>query len=180
MGPTSLSILTFVAFISTVNPTAQQATPLLTINDITTRIGTDVDARHVFATILTHAMGHSREFVLASQIRQAWLPAIPNGEFVRLAESDIPEHLAGCGTYWMIDRVERADNVVSVRLSTRCGCSFRDYMVSFDGNEWRLGPPGTDKAHGWVPGIGSGCFGPPPGCPCFGRVNGTPRRAPND
>jgi hypothetical protein len=178
LRPTGLSIATFVAFLCTGNVTGQEVTPLLTIDDITTRIGTDVDARHVFDAILTHAMRQShREFFLASQIRKEWLPAIPNVEFVRLGNTDIPEHLAGCGSYWIINRVARAGNVVSVRLSARCGCATLDYVVSFDGDDWRLGSPGTDKERGRAPGIGSGCAGPPPGCRCIRDVNEGPRRA---
>ena len=109
-----------------------------------------------------------REFFLASQIRNEWLPTVQRVELVRLSDTDIAAHLATCGYYWMIDRVERTNNVVSLRLRQRCGSTARDYVLSFDGREWRLGPPGTGKdGGGWVPGIGCGFNGRPPGCPCL-------------
>jgi hypothetical protein len=152
---------------------AGQATPdtPLRIADITRVIGSDRDARDVVAAVLTHAMlGWRREFFLASQLREEWLPAIPGVEIVRLSETAIVDHLLNCGYYWMINRLERTGDVVTVTLRTKCGCSSRDYIVSFDGRDWRLGPPGTGKdGGGWAPGIGSGCVGPQPGCPCLGQ-----------
>lgn len=153
---------------------SQETAPLLTSNDITAKIGTEADARDVFVTIFTHVMGNRsrREFFLGSQIRKEWLPALKNVEFVRLADTEVAEHLSSCGQYWFINRLERADKVVSVWLNQRCGGTSLDYVVSFDGSEWRLGPPGTGKdGRGWGPGIGSGFVGRPPGCPCVGRRN---------
>jgi hypothetical protein len=89
-------------------------------------------------------------FLLASQIRKEWLPVVQGVEFVRLADSDIAGHLSSCGRYWIISQFERTDNVVSMWLDQRCGGTALHYIVSFDGSEWRLGPPGT-----------------PPGCPCL-------------
>jgi hypothetical protein len=143
---------------------------VLTSNAIKAEIGTDVDARSVVAQVLTHlVVNHERrEFFLASQIRPEWLPAIPGVEFVRLADAEIVRHVSACGRYWLVDKVERVDNVVSMMLNQRCGGTSRGYIVSFEGNEWRLGPPGTGKdGSGWTPGIGSGFGGgPPPGCHC--------------
>lgn len=109
-----------------------------------------------------------REFVLASQIRTEWLPSIRGLEFVRLADAEIVRHISACGRYRLVDKVERVDNVVSMMLTQRCGGTARSYIVSFEGNEWRLGPPGTGKdGGGWTPGIASGFGGgPPPGCRC--------------
>ena len=71
-----------------------------------------------------------REFFLASQIRNEWLPTVQRVEFVRLSDNDIAAHLAKCGYYWMIYRVERSDNVVSLWLFQNCGSTARDYVVS--------------------------------------------------
>jgi hypothetical protein len=143
---------------------------VLTSNDIKAEIGTDVDARSVVAQILTHLMvNHERrEFFLASQIRTEWRPSIPGVEFVRLADAEVVGHISACGVYWLVEKVERVDNVVSIMLNQRCGGTVRGYIVSFEGNEWRLGPPGAGKNGGsWVPGIGSGFVGgPPPDCRC--------------
>jgi hypothetical protein len=153
--------------------TGQNSTaPVLASNDITVEIGNEVDARNVVAKVLTHAMANHerREFFLASQVRNEWLPAVQGVEFVRLSDTDIAGHLSGCGLYWIISRLERADNVVSMWLEQRCGGRTLHYVVSFDGNEWRLGAPGTGKdGGGWIQGIGSGVAARPPGCPCFGR-----------
>jgi hypothetical protein len=141
---------------------------ILTSDDIKAEIGTDMDVRSVVAQVLTHLMvNHERrEYFLASQIRTEWLPSIPGVEFVRLADAEVDKHISACGRYWLMDKVERVENVVSMTLNQKCGGTVRDYIVSFDGNEWRLGPPGTGKdGRGWGPGIGSGFPGGPPlGC----------------
>jgi len=148
------------------------ADPQLAITDIIATIGSDVDARNVFAKVLTHAMANRgrRAFFLASQIRNEWLPVVQGADFLRLADTEIAEYLSACGSYWIIDYLERADNVVSIRLAQKCGGAALYYIVSFDGSEWRLGPPGTGKdGGGWAPGIGSGRANRPPGCPCLDR-----------
>jgi hypothetical protein len=166
-------VLVFLTFSSSVvEPRGQDGLgPPLTSVAIAAAIGSDADARTVIAMVLSHAMqpaeSSRREFFLASQIRNEWLPTVQRVEFVRLSDDDIAAHLAQCGYYWMIYRVERSDNVVSLWLSQKCGSGTRDYVVSFDGREWRLGPPGTgNDGGGWAPGIGSGFSGRPPGCPC--------------
>jgi hypothetical protein len=167
-------VFVFLVLWSSVSSTRGQdvVAPPLTSAAIAAAIGSDADARTVIAMVLSHAMqpaeSSRREFFLASQIRNQWLPTVQRVEFVRLSDDDIAAHLATCGYYWMIYRVERSDNVVSLWLRQRCGFSARAYVVSFDGREWRLGPPGTGKdGGGWVPGIGSGISGRPPGCPCL-------------
>ena len=148
------------------DPTAR----VLTSNDIKAEIGTDADARSVMSQVLTHLMvNHDRrEFFLASQIRTEWLPSTPGVEFVRLADAEVVGHISACGVYWLVAKVERVDNVVSMMLNQRCGGTTRSYIVSFEGNEWRLGPPGIGKSgRGWGPGIGSGFVGGrPPECRC--------------
>jgi hypothetical protein len=164
MRPKGVTIAIFCILMSVGSWASQESTPLLTSADITAKIGTEADAHDVFVTILTHAMANRshREFFLASQIRSEWLPALKAVEFVRLADAEIARHLSSCGHYWFIDRLERADKVMSVWLNQRCGATALHYVVSFDGRRWQLGSG---------PGIASGFAGPPPGCPCFGRRN---------
>ena len=128
--------------------TGQEPTaPVLAASDIIAEIGNEVGARDVVTTVLTHAMANHehREFFLASQIRGDWLPTIRGVEFVRLADTEIAGHLSSCGRYWIISDLRDADNVVSMWLSQKCGGTALNYIVSFDGIEWRLGPPGTGK-----------------------------------
>ena len=143
---------------------------VLTSKDIKAAIGMDADARSVVAQVLAHLMlNHDRrEFFQASQIPSDWLPSIPGVEFVRLTDAEIVEHISACGVYWVVTKVERVDNVVSMMLNKRCGGTVKGYVVSLEAKEWRLGPPGTGKdGGGWVPGIGSGFVGgPPTGCRC--------------
>ena len=143
-----------------------QTARTLTSNDIIARIGSEVDVRNVMARVLSHAMqGGRREYFLASQMRAEWLPVVQGVEYVRLADDEIAAHLSACGRYWIIG-LERSGNVVSMRLGQRCGGTVLEYIVSFDGREWRLGPPDLGK-NGWGPGIGSGFFGGrPPECVC--------------
>src|ERR1700733_1510654 len=120
---------------------AQNPTAPLAVTDITAVIGSDVDARNIVAMVLTNATANHarREFLLASQIRIEWLPVVRGVEFVRLADSEIAAHLSGCGVYWFISRLERADNVVSMWLDQRCGGTARHYVMSLDGKDWRFG-----------------------------------------
>jgi hypothetical protein len=149
----------------------QDSTPrVLTSHDIEAEIGSDKDTRSVVGLVLSHLLvNHQRrEFFLASQFRTEWLPPVPGVEFVRLPDAEIGGHISVCGTYWLVNKVERVDNVVSIMLTKMCAATTRGYIVSFEGGEWRPGPPGTGKDGGsWVPGIGSGILGgPPPGCRC--------------
>ena len=146
-----------------------QAIPTLSIADIVTKIGSETDARAVLIAVLTHAMENrsKREFFLASQVRNEWLPAGHSTEFVRLADTELADHLAACGSYWEVGNVQRTDNVVSLALGQKCRGTALFYIVSFDGREWRLGPPTSRGVWGWTPGIGSGFAGRPPGCPCL-------------
>src|SRR5262245_57431451 len=104
------------------NASAPSAQPPLAITDMVAKIGSEADARAVLITVLSHAMAQSRtEFFLASQMRPDWLPVVRRAEFVRLADNDVASHLASCGTYWIIDTLERTDSVVSLMLRRKCG-----------------------------------------------------------
>jgi hypothetical protein len=172
MALTRISVAAICSVLSIAAAWAEQGSTarVLTSRAIAAEIGSEADARSVVAQVLTHLMiNHERrEFVLASQMRAEWLPPIPGVEFVRLVDAEIVRHISTCGVYWLVDKVERVDNVVSMRLTHRCGGALRDYIVSFEGNAWHLGPPGTGKdGGGWRPGIGSGFGGGrPPGCRC--------------
>ena len=140
-------------------PVAQAATWLRSA-DITAVIGSDVDARSVIAQVLADT-GHQRStVVLASQIRPEWLPVMKDADFVRLPDTEIRAFLSGCGRYWVITDLQRTQDVVTLQLDLKCGCTSRYYTALFDGNLWRVSSNGQ----------GCGCGGPqPPECPCFGR-----------
>lgn len=138
----------------------------LTSTDLVRLIGNETDARRVVQFVLA-AVSLGRAFVLASQVRQTWLPTA-RPELVRLPDGEVERHLAMCGRYWLLSDVVRHDNVVTMNVTERCGCSLRAFVISLEEGDWHLGPP-HDAARRWSEGIGSGCFGVPPGCPCFGR-----------
>lgn len=166
-----LIILSWAATVAVQSP-SQLSSPPMTSDAIVAAIGTDADARDVIKLVLAKllAQGSSREFVLATQISAHWLPSLSRVETVRLADTAVDAHLAGCGLYWLVSDVKRTDNVVSLKVSQRCGCTTREYVTSFEDGAWHLGPPrAATGSGGWTEGIGSGCVGPPPGCPCFGR-----------
>lgn len=145
--------------------------PAWTSDDIASAIGSEADAQRVIQLVLRDHFEHrsGREFVLASQVRQNWLPRMRN-ELVRLMAADVEPHLAACGRYWALFEVTHVANVVTLKIGERCGCSFRGHMATFEDGDWHLGPPrGATRGWGWAEGIGSGCVGRPPGCPCFGR-----------
>jgi len=134
------------------------AAPLVS-TDIVGIIGSDVDARAVIAQVLAETSHLPARVVLASQIRQEWLPVVKDADFVRLPDSEISAFLSGCGRYWIISGLQRTQNVVRLRLELKCGCASREYTATFDGNIWRVRQGG----------VGSGCPGYPPDCPCLGR-----------
>ena len=167
----SILVISGCAAMVAMQPPSQLSPRPVTSDAIVGAIGTDADARDVIQLVLAKLLsqGSSREFVLASQISARWLPSLSTVEIVRLAETAVDPHLAACGSYWLVFDVKRMDNVVSLKVSQRCGCSVREYVTSFEDGAWHLGPPRATAGGGWTEGIGSGCVGPPPGCPCFGR-----------
>jgi hypothetical protein len=136
---------------------------------IVSAIGSDADAGRVVWRVVSDAFANrgSRHYLLRSQVRGEWLPRIEGTELV-LVSGDEATTLAGrCGTYWILDSVRRTNDSVSVNLHRQCAGSGLGYIVSFDGQDWRLGPPGLAPGQGWGPGIGSGFVGdPPPECHC--------------
>lgn len=159
-----------LALLITAHPAGQDM-PLLTSQDIATRVGSDRDIQGIVAVVFPHAFrnGSKDVFFRSSQLRDEWLPPVSGVQFHLLTDADIPDHLKNCGLYWEITRVERAGNTVTFELRQKCGCRSLLYVASFDGQRWRLGPADLPSGFGWAPGIGSGCPGPPVGCPCFPR-----------
>jgi len=170
-GITSIRCLaiTLVLTLDGVSPWQAPVDPPVTRQEIARAIGTDADAGAVLKLVIAHAMAQShREFFLASQIPDDWLPRLAGVEFVRLGQAEAVKHLAACGEYSVVERVRRTGDTVSLQLSHRCGASWREYVASFDGHGWILAPAGTDANHGWRPGIGSGYARAPAGCLCLG------------
>jgi hypothetical protein len=156
-------------------PTVQVERPPLTSEAIIAAIGSEDDARQVVRLVLGGLFAQQSNgglFVLASQIRDAWLPEtkVAGIEMIRLTDAEVQGHLAACGDYWELFDVTKRDNVVSMMASSRCGCSTRSFVTTFEDGRWHLGPPRAGAgAAGWVGGIGSGCMGRPAGCACFPR-----------
>jgi hypothetical protein len=125
----------------------------LNSQEIAALIGSEAEARGVF-----HALFRSRPtaLLLARQIQPDWLP--PTGSATALlSDADAATLLAQCGTYYVIDRVSRSGDVVTLMLRRQCAGEVRGYTVSFDGREWLAAAAG----------IGSGFVGgPPPECVC--------------
>jgi len=167
-----LIVASWMCAVAAPQPTLQAERPPLTTEAIIAAIGREDDAREVVRRVLGSLFQQSsgRHFVLARQIRETWLPELTVSEIIRLTDADVQEHLASCGDYWSLFDVTRRENVVSMTAGSRCGCSIRSFVVTFENDAWHFGPPGaTARAGRWVEGIGSGCVGRPPGCPCFGR-----------
>lgn len=161
-----------VALLATASAGSQEAPASpLTRTSLTAAIGGDADARDIFSLVFAHMFqpGSPRqEFLLSSQLRPEWLPVIDRVDLVLLAEPEAATLIAKCGRYWVVGPIKRVGDVVSLSLGQRCGGTLLEYVVSFDGRAWRLGPPGTgENGRGWGPGIGSGFVRRPPGCPCL-------------
>jgi hypothetical protein len=171
MIPTLIITLACAATVA-MQPPSQVLPHPVTSDRIVAAIGSDADARDVVRLVLADLLAQksNREFVLASQISADWLPLLGRVEIVRLEDAAVNQHLATCGRYWVVFDVNRTNNVVSLKVSERCGCSVREYITTFEDGAWHLGPPraATGKG-GWAQGIGSGCVEVPPGCPCLGR-----------
>jgi hypothetical protein len=158
-----LGIAAMCAALMTTASWAEQnrAVPALVSTDIIAIIGSDADARTAIGKVLADAMGpyHQTEFLLASQIRSEWLPAVQGVKFVLISDSDLSGFLSQCGTYWIITNLKRTQNVVTMVLDLKCGGRALGYSVSFDGKGWEARHTGT----------GSGIIMPQPDCPCLGR-----------
>jgi hypothetical protein len=132
------------------------------IVDVVASIGSEADAAAVMRLVLPHS---NREFFLARQIRREWVPA-GSEQLIRLNDAEAVDHLNACGVYWVVSRVERSGDVVTLDLSQRCGGTLLSYTASLERGAWHLGPPNMN-GRGFGPGIGSGFTGRPEGCPCI-------------
>jgi hypothetical protein len=142
----------------------QRASERLTEVQIVSAIGSDADAGRVMWRVFSHAFAYrgSRHHLLREQVRAAWLPHIEGTELVLVSDAEATALAGRCETYWIIENVRRANEVVSLNLRRQCAGTTLGYIVSFDGQDWRLGPPGLAAGQGWAPGIGSGFYGGPP------------------
>lgn len=147
--------------------TAQRTGPPLDADQIVKQIGTEADAKAIFALVFAHLRADkTRALFLSSQIRPAWVP--DDDQVVRLGDIDAQATLNNCGTYWIVSRVQHSDNVITLQLDSRCSAAGREYTVHYSGGRWRPGPPDLPEGHVWFVGTGSGFVGgPPPGCPCL-------------
>jgi len=96
-GITSIRCLaiTLVLTLDGVSPWQAPVDPPVTRQEIARAIGTDADAGAVLKLVIAHAMAQShREFFLASQIPDDWLPRLAGVEFVRLGQAEAVKHLA--------------------------------------------------------------------------------------
>ena len=150
--------------------TAQRTGPLLDAATIEQQLGSADDAKAVFSVVFAHLRRNKRrELFLSSQIRVEWLPEDDEQQFVRLDEIDAQATLKNCGTYWIVSDVQRAGDVVNVRLVSQCAGTTLDYILHNSHGQWRYGPYDIPDGGGWSVGIGSGfADGPPPECPCLG------------
>lgn len=151
-------VVAALMLVSTVNGQSQQQSASLTDTDIVAAIGSEADTRAALRVVLAPVLGKGQymPFLLASQVRPEWVP--PGSGAVLLSETDAATLLEQCGTYWVVQQVQRKAEVVSMRLRQRCGGTVLGYDMLFDGSEWRV----TGQ------GIGSGFVGgPPPECKCL-------------
>ena len=100
----------------------------LTSEAIIAAIGSEADAREVVRLVLgglSAQQSGGRLFVLASQIREAWLPEtnVPAMEIIRLTDAEIQRHLATCGDYWELFDVAKRDNVASMMAPRDAGAA---------------------------------------------------------
>jgi len=158
-----LAILVGAAVAAPLSAPQLEPSLVTTSQGIVTAIGSEADARQVVKLVLDNKFepySGLRHYMLASQVRERWLPDRTTIQIVRLAEADVQQHLATCGRYWVLFDITRRDNVVSMKIGLRCGCTVSHYVATFENKEWHLRREG----------VGCGCGAPPPpGCPCFGR-----------
>src|SRR5262249_55175991 len=85
----------------------QNAASGLSSSEIVAKLGSDADARDVVRIVLDHLSSHGsrREFVLATQVLEDWVPAVPGVQITRLSDAEIDNHLAQCGRYWQLTRL---------------------------------------------------------------------------
>src|SRR3954463_14055479 len=110
-----LIVASWLCAVAAPQPPLQVERLPLTSEAIAAALGNELDAREVVRLVLGSLFGQQssgRYFVLASQVREAWLPEPKAIEIIRLTEADVQRHLATCGDYWALSDVTKKDNVV--------------------------------------------------------------------
>jgi hypothetical protein len=135
-----------------------------TATEITALIGSDADAEAVMSAALAFPPGSRprKEFVLASQIREDWIPQVEGVEIVRVSDAEAASLLLACGTYWVITvrrdlnaRHAAANGSMLVSRRQQCSASVSETEFVLRGGQWRA--VGGGLGSGWV-------GGPPPEC----------------
>lgn len=128
----------------------------LTADQIVAVIGSEADARAVMTMVLREAFPPGdrprTEFVLRSQVRDAWLPKSKGVEIVQLSEGQAAARFATCGTYLVLSVQKRNDGVIRVNRQAKCSASIHRTDFAIRDGQWR------EVASG----IGSGWVGTPP------------------
>ena len=95
-----LIVSSWLCAVAPPQPTLQVERPPLTSAAIAAAIGSEAGAREVIRLVLGSMFGQQssgRYFVLATQVREAWLPDTKATEIIRLTDVDVQRHLAACG-----------------------------------------------------------------------------------
>jgi hypothetical protein len=170
----AMRVLASIAVISALAFTQGASRPSDLVPDVKTivnTIGSEADARAVFLLVFSHLSASASErSVLESQVRADWVPDDVSKHLARVSHQDAANLIANCGVYWVVSRVERTKNDVSLWLTLRCSGRSVEYVASLHAGQWRLGPSDLPEGNGWAPGMGAGfAGGRPPECQCHGR-----------
>jgi hypothetical protein len=106
-------------------------------------LGPDAAAAIVSEALANRFRSSSRKVttVVASQIPENWLPAIPDVHFERLTDDAVQAHLRNCEWFFYIDSFRRLDaETAMIAVGERNACFGSGSYLRFrrSGDQWRL------------------------------------------
>jgi hypothetical protein len=127
----------------------------LSTDELTAVVGTEAAASTIVSQALAsrfrYPFSKKATTVVASQIPEAWLPAISGVRFQRLTNEAAREHLQHCGwvLYVHAFTLPDADTVnITVAERNRCGASGIDLRFKHSGDGWQQDPTGDPSGVG--------------------------------
>lgn len=71
-------------------------------------------------------------------LRDAWIPTIPNVEFVLLSDADVAESDGACVPYYFFDSLQRTGSRITVEFGCGTPCNSRGHIYAFRSRRGQL------------------------------------------
>ncbi|SRR5712691_9520112 len=120
-----------------------------TAEELSETVGSESDAASIISQALAgfvaQAPPSATVTVLASQIPSAWLPSMPNVQFIRLDDEGMQSHYNGCGAFLWVN-IDHSCGQLVVRVGEgkkECLKRVQAYRFTWTLKGWQLGRGGT-------------------------------------